>query len=133
MNSEELIRFGNKELIENGNFNSVNEIFTKDYIAHAKGKDYKGHKFIKQWLQQLRSSIPDIRVLKADFYVQDGNTIAWKRTLCGTHKANLMGAAPSGKKIKWSDMMVSRFDGEKITEEWMVSELAGELLSKKPI
>ena len=29
-------------------------------------------------------------------------------------------------------MVVTRFNGEKIAEEWTVSELAGQLLSKSP-
>jgi len=29
-------------------------------------------------------------------------------------------------------MAVSRFNGEKIVEEWVVSEMLGELLSKTP-
>jgi hypothetical protein len=29
-------------------------------------------------------------------------------------------------------MVVSRFDSEKIAEEWIVSEIVGELLSKTP-
>ncbi len=34
--------------------------------------------------------------------------------------------------IKWTDMVVSRFENDKIAEEWVVSELMGELLLKTP-
>ncbi len=34
------------------------------------------------------------------------------------------------EKIKWVDMLVTRFHNEKITEEWIVSEYMGELLLK---
>ncbi len=36
------------------------------------------------------------------------------------------------KKLKWNEMVVSRFEGDKIAEEWVVSELAGQLLLKLP-
>ena len=39
---------------------------------------------------------------------------------------------PTGKKVEWRDMVVTRFEGEKIAEEWAVSELAGQLFSKFP-
>ena len=59
-----------------------------------------------------------------------GDTVAWQRRLCGTHRADLMGIPPSGRNVEWTDMLVTRFDGEKIAEEWAVSELAGQLFSK---
>ncbi len=64
--------------------------------------------------------------------MQAENTIAWQRTLSSTHKANMMGIPPTGQKVVWREMMISSFDGENITEEWMVSDLVGELLSKSP-
>ncbi len=127
---EELIKFGNSELIEKGNSDVISELFESNYIVHAGGKDYKGHEFIKRWAKQLRSAIPDIQVIKEEFQIQTDDTIVWQRTLSGTHTAKMWGIRPTEKKIEWREMVVSRFDGEKITEEWVVSELLGELLSK---
>ena len=70
--------------------------------------------------------------MKVEFLINAGNTIAWQRTLHGTHKANMMGIPSSEKKIIWNEMVVSRFEGDKIAEEWVVSELAGQLLLKLP-
>ena len=44
----------------------------------------------------------------------------------------MMGIPPTGQKVEWRDMVVTRFDGEKIAEDWAVSELAGQLFSKFP-
>lgn len=130
--NEERIKFGNDELIGKGDLDVVDKIFSADYVVHAGGKDYKGHEFIKRWASQLRSAFPDIRVVRVEFHTQAGDSIVWQRTLSGTHKADMMGIPPTGQKVEWSEMVVSRFDGQKIAEEWAVSELAGELLSKSP-
>ena len=130
---EERIKLANIELFDQGDLGVVNEIFATDYIVHAGGKDYKGHDFIRRFIIQLRSAIPDIRVLKVEFLLKAGDTVAWQRTLSGTHKANMMGISPTGQKVEWRDMVISRFEGEKITEEWAVSELLGQLLLKPPI
>lgn len=130
---EEIIKCANDVLITTGNLSIIDEIFTAEYIAHTGDKTYKGHKFIKRYINQLRAAIPDIKVVKVEFLIQESNTIVWQRTLRGTHKADMMGISPTEQKIKWRDMVISRFDGEKIAEEWTVSELAGELLSKSPI
>ncbi len=68
-NKEELIKFGNNELIEKGSTDVITELFATNYVVHAEGKNYKGHGFIKRWAKQLRSAIPDIRVLKEEFQV----------------------------------------------------------------
>ena len=39
-----------------------------------------------------------------------------------------MGIPPTGQEVEWRDMHVTRFDGEMIAEEWVVSGLAGQLL-----
>jgi predicted ester cyclase len=132
MHKEDQIKYALDQLIEQCNISVVEEIFTKDYIGHAEDKNYKGREFIKRFTKQVRTAIPDIRVLRVEFLVKASDSISWQRTLQGTHKANMMGIPASDRKIKWNEMVVSRFEGEKITEEWVVSELAGQLLLKQP-
>ena len=130
--NEERIRFANEEIIGNGNLDVVGEIFAADYVVHAGGKDHTGHAFVKRFANLLRTAIPDVRVVEVAVLMQAGDMIAWQRTLSGTHKSVLGGIPPTGKKVKWRDIVVSRFESEKIAEEWTVSELAGELFSKFP-
>ena len=129
---EERIRFANDEILGKGNLGVVDKVFATDYVVHAGGKDHKGHAFVRRFVGLLRSAIPDIRVVEVAALIQAGDTIVWERTLSGTHEAEMMGIPPSGKKVEWRDMVVTRFDGEKIAEEWSVSDLAGQLLLKLP-
>ncbi len=128
--NEERVRFANDEILGKGNLDVVSEIFATDYVVHAGGKDYKGLEFVRRFAKLLRSAIGDLRVVEVALLNQAGDTIAWQRTLSGTHEAEMGGIPPSGKKVKWRDIVVTRFDGEKIAEEWTVSELAGQLFSK---
>ncbi len=130
--NEERVRFANDEILGKGNLGVVDKIFATDYVLHAGGKDHKGPEFVRRFVGQLRSAIPDIRVVEVAFLIQAGDTIVWQRTLSGTCEAELKGIPPTGQKVKWRDMVVTRFDGENIAEDWAVSELAGELLSKPP-
>ncbi len=129
---EERIKSGNNELIGNGNLDAISLFFAIDYIVHAGGKEHRGHGFINRWARQIRSAIPDIQVVKIEILSMDGELISWQRTLRGTHKEEMMGIKATGQKVEWRDMLVSRFRADKIVEEWAVSELAGELLSKSP-
>jgi predicted ester cyclase len=131
-NKEEIIGYAIEELVGKGNLGIVDETFATDYVAHTGEKEYSGHSFITRFTNQLRTAIPDIRVVEVQFLAQDVNTIVWQRTLSGTHEVEMQGIPPSGKKVKWVDMVVTRFNNEKIAEEWVVSELMGELLLKVP-
>ncbi len=128
--NEERVRFATDEILGKGNLDVVDEIFATDYVLHAGGKVHKGSEFVRRFAKLLRSAIPDLRVVEVALLIQAGDTIAWQRTLSGTHEAEMMGIPPTGQKVEWRDMVVSRFDGEKIAEDWGVSELAGQLFSK---
>ncbi len=129
--NEDRIRFANDEILGKGNFGAVAEIFATDYVVHAGGKEHKGLEFVRRFCKLLRSAIPDLRVVEVVFLIQAGDTIAWQRTFSGTHEADMMGIPPTGQKVEWREIFVTRFNGEKIAEEWTVSELAGELCLKQ--
>jgi len=94
--NEERVRFANDEILGKGNLGVVDEIFATDYVVHAGGKDYKGHKFVRRFVGQLRSAIPNLRVVEVVLLIQAGDTIAWQRTLRGTHEGEMMG----GRKVE---------------------------------
>lgn len=119
-----------EKLIGEGNLEVIPSYFAPDYLAHAENKEYSGLDFIKRFSKTLRTSIPDIKVLTVEILVENGDTVSWLRTLQGTHKKNMMGIPASNKKLTWNEMVVSRFEGDKIAEEWIVSELAGQLMIK---
>ena len=127
---EELIKHTSKQLIEQGNMSVIIEIFSPNYIAHAGDKKYTGHQFVKRFTQQVRTAIPDIKVKKIEFFTQTGNIITWQRTFNGTHIAGMQGIPASMKKIKWHDIVVTRFEDDKIAEEWVASDLASQLMFK---
>ena len=132
MTKVEQIKFAVNQFIEKVNLDVVDSIFSTDYIAHAENREYKGHDFLKKISKQIRSAIPDVRVSNVEILSEEGDIITWQRTLEGTHEANMMGIPASKKKLNWNEMVVSRFEGDKIIEEWVVSESAGQLLLNQP-
>lgn len=133
MKKTETIKRANKELFEKGNLDVISEVFTSNYLCHAGDKDYRGHNFIKRWTEQLRGGLQDLSVRKVEILLEQDNTISWLRVLSGTHIASIRGIKGTNQKIEWSEMVVSHFEDGKIAEEWVVSELLGQLLSKYPL
>lgn len=101
-NKEEKIRHALAEFVEKGNLGIVDAIFATDYVAHAGEKEYSGHAFIKRFAKQLRTAIPDMRVVEVKFLAREANTIVWQRTFRGTNKAAMRGIPASGKKVNGS-------------------------------
>ena len=114
MNKEEQIYFAAKQLFVKGNLEIIETTFSSDYIAHDGDKTHKGHGFIKQFIKQLKTAIPDLKIKQMDILSQTDNIITWQRTFSGTHQSNIRGIPASMKKVKWNEIVVTRFIGELI-------------------
>jgi steroid delta-isomerase-like uncharacterized protein len=132
MKPKKIIRHTVEELIDKGNLDIIEASFAKNYVAHAGEKRYEGHDFIRKFIGQLRTSIPNIRVDDVQFLAVDDKTVVWQRTFSGTHKVAMQGIPASNKRVKWVEMVVTRFRKGRIAEEWLVSELMGQLMVKQP-
>ncbi|MEL6535076.1 MAG: ester cyclase [Bacteroidota bacterium] len=132
MEKQDLIHQANQQLIHEGDLDAIPRFFTEEYQAHAEGKTHQGHAFLLRFTKQIRAALPDIRVVKVEIHCTTPDQITFHRTLQGTHQKALRGIPPSQKKVTWHEMVVSRFEGDKIAEEWLVSNLAGQLMLKLP-
>lgn len=122
------INEANQSLITNGELDRISEFFTQDYIVHLTGRKKKGgYKFVHDTLSSIRHSFADIQV-DVEILLQGENRIAWQRTLQAIHKANFKGFPASGLQIIWRDMVTSQFRDGLIAEEWVVTDLAENLL-----
>lgn len=124
------LKFIADQLIVKGNYEIIDTSFSENYLAHSGEKTHSGHAFIKQYTKQVRTSLPDIKISKIEILTAVENIITWQRYFSGTHVAKLRGIPASNKKLKWHEMVVTRFDNEKIIEEWLVSDLAFQLMLK---
>lgn len=128
MKNKEYILYAAKELLAKGNFEIIEEVFTVNYSVHTNGKVYKGYDFLREFSKKLHQSISDIQIVKLEFFAEEKNTISWERTLEGKHLNSIMKIPASNCLVEWKEIVISRFEGNKIAEEWIVSELMGKLL-----
>ena len=124
------IKQANKQLFEVGDLASVPSFFDENYVAHAGEKTYNGHKFILQFVKQIRTAIPDIKIQECELLSENNDLLTVQKTFSGTHLSPLKGIPASGKKVKWYEISVVKFNNEKIIEEWVVSDLAAQLMLK---
>jgi predicted ester cyclase len=66
---------------------------------------------------QVRSAFPDIETTAEDILVE-GDRLAVRSTIRGTHKGDFMGIPASGKKVEVSNYDFVRFENDQAAEHW---------------
>lgn len=118
----------NASLIAKGDLEVVGDFFTSDYTVNLTGRVIKGgHSTVQSTINALRKSFSDIQV-DVEILLVGETRVAWQRTLRGTHKVKFKGFPASGLQIIWRDMITSQFRDGLISEEWVITDLAEQLL-----
>lgn len=110
----------NEEMLNKGNYNYADEVFTAEY---GEG----GPEQIKLFIKELRTAFPDLKV-KVEPIIAEGNMLAWRREHTGTHKGSYLGFQASHKTIQWTAILISRYENGKVAEEWAEDNLLEVLL-----
>ena len=69
----------------------------------------------------FRSGVPDARVIISDL-IAEGDKVAVRYTIEGTHEGDLFGAPPTGQRVSIESFTVERLSDGKIREHWRVTD-----------
>ena len=61
----------------------------------------------------MRTAFPDLQH-KIDQQIAEGDTVATRVTMTGTHRGSFMGVAPTNKRISWNILLMNRVVDGKI-------------------
>ena len=81
------------------------------------GKETRGVNELKQYMSALCDAIPDSHITIEDMVVE-GNKVAVRYTLTGTHKGEFMGIPATNKKVIIWILEIDHFAGAKVVEGW---------------
>ena len=116
-----------EEAFNKGNLAVVDDLMATNYVFHGPGgQELKGPEGFKQMIPMYRTAFPDIH-MTIDDMVAEGDKVAFRLTLRGTHKGDLMGIAPTGKQVTVTGTVISRFVGGKELEAWESADQLGML------
>ena len=106
------------EVMNEGKLEVINEICSQDFVDHdplpGTSPDLAG---LKDFVTHVRSAIPDIETTAEDILVE-GDRLAVRSTIRGTHKGDFMGIPASGKKVEVSNYDFVRFENDQAAEHW---------------
>jgi len=101
----------------------IDEMYATNFVSHG-DEDIRGIENVKQSTSEEFSAFPDLH-LTIDDMVAEGDKVAARITMTGTHKGEYMGAPPTNKKITIRAIAIERFAGGKIVEEWGMTNTLG--------
>jgi predicted ester cyclase len=73
-------------------------------------------------LRSFIGALPDLNAQEQDI-VADQNTVAVRFVVEATHEGELLGIAPTGRRVRWDAVDVYRVRDGKISEEWAADDL----------
>jgi predicted ester cyclase len=76
----------------------------------------------------LRPAFPDLRVEIHD-QIAEGDKVTTRKTVHGTHQGELMGIAPTNKRISIEVIDIVRLENGRYVEHWGVNTLPSVLVS----
>jgi steroid delta-isomerase-like uncharacterized protein len=99
---------------------SIDELFTADGVAHGLGdseQDVHGPDEFKPFVANIRGALPDAHI-SIDDILEDGDRIAVRVTLQGTHTGPGLGVPPTGRKVSIQGIIIMRLVDGLIREGW---------------
>jgi len=100
-----------------GNLAIADEVYSADYLLHDPAGPIQGTEALKQFLTVFRTGYPDIHATIEEM-IAEGDKVVWRYTVRGTHLGEFMGIAPTGKSITLTGILISRFVGDMVVEDW---------------
>jgi steroid delta-isomerase-like uncharacterized protein len=99
-------------------------VSNSNYFFHLPGMPSMDWNGTKQFYAAAWSAFPDLHHEILDI-VAEGDKVAVRYNIIGTHKGELQGIPPTGKKVSFSAMdFITLMDG-KVAEEWEIADTMG--------
>ena len=115
MTSEEVIRRIFQQIVVEGHLGLVDELLHENYVEHP--EDVPGRQAWKDRIAMFRRAFPDLSVT-IDEMVVDGDRVATRTTIRGTHKEDLMGIAATGRAVEVIGVDITHLRDGQAVERW---------------
>jgi predicted ester cyclase len=118
MDLKELNEHFNDEIFRHRHLDTVDEILTEDFVEHTpapgQGTDRRA---TKEFLGQMLQAFPDLD-FTIESQIAEGDMVSSVGRMTGTHEADFMGVAATGRHISVQVMDTARARDGRFSEHW---------------
>ena len=125
----QVFEFYNQQEIE-----KVEKLFSPKHVFHFPGAppmDWNSH---KQFIVGLSKAFPDLH-FKVEDILTEGDKVAYRLTVSGTHKGEFQGIPATGKIVSFEGFLIQDFDVDngKMAVGWIALDLCELLWKLRPM
>lgn len=109
-----------EEALNKGNLQLIEELIAVTFIDHGSGSsspEAKSPARLAQQAAMVRTSFPDLHITIEDM-IAEGDKVVYRYSMRGTHQAEFMGIAATGRSINVTGIRIFRVNDGKIQEAW---------------
>jgi steroid delta-isomerase-like uncharacterized protein len=107
-----------------GNIAAVDEFMAADYVEHPFPSNLPaGTEGLKQLIAAYLTAFPDLKLMLDDI-LAEGEMVAFRWNVSGTHLGDWLGIPPTGNHIMATGINLFRIAGGKVVEGWISIDLS---------
>ena len=121
----ELVRLLHRKLVESRDLDVIDEFFAEDFVSHNNPPGLPpGVAGVKAFFGMFKDAFPDVEV-NIDELVAQSDKVVVATTTTGTHDAELMGVAPTGRRVSVTGIDLVRIEDGRIVEHRGLTDIVG--------
>jgi steroid delta-isomerase-like uncharacterized protein len=106
------------------NLDVADEVFHPDASSPSAPQLPRGPEGVKMIARMFHSAFPDYH-MDIDYLVAEDDRVFARFTQSGTHKGELFGIPPTGKKVRFTEMGILRIANGQVVESWYDVDMLG--------
>ena len=119
-----LVRRFVDEVVNRGHVELLKEFVAHHHVGHDPLGDHYGPEGLTIWVTELRTAFPDLLVTIGDL-IREGDRIASRFTLTGTHRGPFMGLPPTEREVMATGFAIDRLRDNQFVERWSTIDFIG--------
>lgn len=100
------------------------ELYADDVELHGYPPGVEGKEGARSFYAQFHTAFPDTH-LQLFETLEDGDLVATRYVVGGTHEREIMGVPPTGRRVEVGGMTIMRFRDGKIVDRWQAMDMLG--------
>lgn len=104
-----------EQVCARGDLARARDLYAEDFVDHVNALEFRGQEGIAKSVALYRAIFPDLRIDVVD-QVADDDRVVSRWVLHGTHH---------GRHVTLPGITISRFENDRIAEDWTVSDNLG--------
>jgi steroid delta-isomerase-like uncharacterized protein len=121
----ELVQRLHAALLDSRDPDVADSFFAPGFVSHNNPPGFPpGVEGVKRFFSMFRDAFPDVEV-QIDEMVAEGDRVAVATTFTGTHDGELMGVAPTGRRVSVTGIDIVRVADGQIVEHRGLTDIVG--------